>query len=1480
MGALMVGLLVLALLPGVAGGADWHFDGSTGIPPSINYTNEYIGYSGTGSVTQTGGTNQVTNDLYLGNNTGSSGVYTLSGGSSYASVGGSEYIGYSGTGDFTQSGGTHYVANNLYIGRNNGSSGAYTQSGGTTSVDKYLVVGRFAGSRGVYDLSGGSLSVGAGGTGYYEYIGYSGTGDFTQSGGTHQVANDLYLGLNTGGSGAYNLSGGSSLLKAQSEYIGYSGTGAYTQSGGTHQIANQLYIGTFVGSSGDYDLSGGSLSADYENIGSRGCTGAFTQSGGTHQVSNELKLSYASYYFTPSSGAYELTGGSLSVGTYETIGVGVYETKNISCPAAFTQSGGTHQVGNDLRLGWDLGGQGSYDLSGSGSLSVGQDEYIGNSGIGAFTQSSGDHQVHKDLYMGWYYGSSGAYTQSSGSLSVGRLEFIGYFGTGAYTQTGGIHQVTNQLILGVVDGGSGTYNLSGGGLAVDWDEYIGYTDGGIGAFTQSGGTNSVAFLTLASASGSSGTYNLTGGSLAVGQDEYIGNSGTGAFTQSRGTHAVGGTLALGAGAPSEGVSGTYTLTGGSLYADTINLQYNSLFAQTGGTLQYDTFNLLGGTVQGRLENRGTFKYIWGLFSGRLLNFGQLDLFNESSFFTAGNGLAQYSATPVTLGSGQSLTLNGQGLEVGRGASFNQTGGILSVDQGSIGSDGIGAFNQSGGTHRVNQSLFLGDHIGSSGAYTLSDNGSLWAGQIEYIGYQGTGAFTQSGGTNSVGTNLYLGRLAGGSGAYTLSGDGSLYVGANGADYNEYIGYSGNGAFTQSGGTNLANNDLYLGYNSNISGAYTLRGGSLNVVHEFVGYSGSGAFTQSGGTNRVNQELYLGRNTGGNGAYNLSDSGSLSVGYHEIVGNSGTGSFTQSGGTHQVGMELHLGEYAGSSGSYTLSAGSLSVGYSSTTFNNECIGNFGTGVFTQTGGSHQIANNLYIGRNANSRGAYDLSGGSLSANYEYVGDSGVGAFTQSGGSHRVANQLYLGRGAGSSGSYNLSDNGSLWVGYQEYIGYGGSSTSQKGGTGAFNQSGGTHRVNAELRLGENAGSRGAYTLSNSGSLSVRYHEFVGDNGTGTFTQSGGTHQVGMELHLGEYAGSSGSYTLSAGSLSAGYSSTLYNNECIGNSGTGVFTQTGGSHQIANNLYIGRNATSRGAYDLSGGSLSANYEYVGNSGVGAFTQSGGTHIVTNTLTVANASGSSGSYNLTGGSLSADTIDIKSGGAFNVTGETEKLVTSVTGSVTNAGAVRTTNADVTWKGTFTLTEGGEYHSDPSTQTFDDLVVEARGCIMADPADTYIIRNNFQNQSARNTEWHTEQAVLNFVTAADNVDNVHDLYINGRDFGSNPASTAGNFAWGTLNIDGQTVHLYDGNLDTPGGALYVGLLYGLAINETNLVINNIFGQDAYVLNIYYDPLKNPDLHQDTYTFAEGKGSLMPTPLPASLLLLGSGLLGLALLRRRRPSG
>ncbi len=337
---------------------------------TITHNYEYIGFNDLGPDTalfnQTGGTNTVNNNLYLGFYSGADGRYNLSNGvlSSYL-----EYIGWIGTGLFDQSGGTN-TAN-------------------------YLTLGYYSGADGTYNLSNtGSLTTTT------EFIGLEGKGIFTQTGGTNTVNNNLHLGYYSIGDGTYNL--GSGDLSSTSEYIGRSGTGLFNQSGGTN-TSTILYLGSGLTGDGTYNLSNtGSLSTTSAYIGLEG-TGIFTQTGGTNTVNNNLTLGHKS----TADGTYNLSSGVLSSSKEE---IGLEGT------GIFNQTGGTNTVTSNLFLGYYAGSDGTYNLS-SGDLSA-TSEYIGRSSTGIFTQSGGTNTVTDTMTIAQYASATGEYNLQGGTLNV------------------------------------------------------------------------------------------------------------------------------------------------------------------------------------------------------------------------------------------------------------------------------------------------------------------------------------------------------------------------------------------------------------------------------------------------------------------------------------------------------------------------------------------------------------------------------------------------------------------------------------------------------------------------------------------------------------------------------------------------------------------------------------------------------------------------------------------------------------------------------------------------------------------------------------------------------------------------------------------------------------------------------------------------------------------------------------------------------
>lgn len=139
---------------------------------------------------------------------------------------------------------------------------AYIVNGGTAIVTATTpTCGSLAlggSGAGTVQMSGGKLVVNDA-----EYVGNSGIGGFTQSGGTDSIflgnTGRLHLSYNTGAAGGYNLSG-NGLLSSYYEYLGYSGTATLTQSGGTNSVAGTfatIYLAYAPGSRGTYNLSAG-----------------------------------------------------------------------------------------------------------------------------------------------------------------------------------------------------------------------------------------------------------------------------------------------------------------------------------------------------------------------------------------------------------------------------------------------------------------------------------------------------------------------------------------------------------------------------------------------------------------------------------------------------------------------------------------------------------------------------------------------------------------------------------------------------------------------------------------------------------------------------------------------------------------------------------------------------------------------------------------------------------------------------------------------------------------------------------------------------------------------------------------------------------------------------------------------------------------------------------------------------------------------
>jgi autotransporter-associated beta strand protein len=431
--------------------------------------------------------------------------------------------------------------------------------------------------------------------------------------------------------------------------------------------------------------------------------GEFTGGGTVEMTSGTLTI------FLSGAAGITLGEDAGSSGTYNLSGSGQIQSANeiVGCSGSgtFTQSGGTNSCGGincDFYLGYGTGSVGVYNLSGSGSLFV-PDENVGDVGTGTFTQTGGTNSISYLLDMGYNAGSVASFSLSGGLLKVHLGENIGGYGTTTFFQSGGTNQlIQSGLSLGVAAGGQATYNLSGSGLLSAPGESVAY-----GAFNQSGGTNTVSGQFQV---GQGGTYNLAGGLLNA-----VGISSSGVFNFSGGTlHAGSGlstgapiTLGTGSGATFDTRGNTVTFSGilsgpggltlnDSLGTGTLVLAASDTYSGgttvVAGTLKLGDGVANNGYVQGDILNNSAVTFAnpaTQTYSGVISGSGALAKAAGGSLLLTGNNT--YTG-PTTINQG-TLLVDGSLISpvtVNSGGMLGGSGSLSSVTVASGGSLSPGA----------------------------------------------------------------------------------------------------------------------------------------------------------------------------------------------------------------------------------------------------------------------------------------------------------------------------------------------------------------------------------------------------------------------------------------------------------------------------------------------------------------------------------------------------------------------------------------------------------------------------------------------------------------------------------------------------------------------------------------------------------------------------------------------------------------------
>lgn len=476
---------------------------------------------------------------------------------------------------------------------------------------------------------------------------------------------------------------------------------------------------------------------------------------------------------------------------------------------------------------------------------------------------------------------------------------------------------------------------------------------------------------------------------------------------------------------------------------------------------------------------------------------------------------------------------------------------------------------------------------------------------------------------------------------------------------------------------------------------TAGGTGMVANSEYIGTTTvENTYNQSAGGNTTSI-LHVGESSINNN-YNLSGAATLTVLSDETIGNSGTGVFTQNGGTNLVKSNLYVGESNGSSGTYVLSAGNLSITSVNITY--QAIGDAGQGTFTQTGGTFSSSAEIFIGGTATGNGRYSLSAtGVLSAGYDVtVGYGGTGVFNQSGGTASVGGILYVARNAGSVGTYNLSG-GNLTVA-NEQIG--------PGGTAVFTQNGGTHSVTGTLTLG--GGASGTYNLQSS-LLSAATVQL---NANGTFSQTGGT----LTYTTFNQGGGTVAHDL-LNQSTFNYSSGAFNGRLI-NQGTVNFNAdftagNGVENDTAFTIAAGRTITLNGAgldnegtITLGGGTLSGAGLLSNSAQITGYGTIGGSGGFNNYLLVTQNGGNL-TLNNSGVNNNLGTINLASG-----------LQLRLSVPLSNTGSLNLNGAAITGAGTVNNGAGGTVVGPGSVFSFNNS-----GGVLLVPAGTTNVPTAFSN-------------------------------------------------------------------------------------------------------------------------------------------------------------
>ncbi len=1055
---------------------------------------------------------------------------------------------------------------------------------------------------------------------------------------------DLYVGTNSGNSGAIGVFAGSKLFSAGNALLGYgsgsAGTITISGAGSSWTNSGDIYVGgSQMGAGGTGALtvtnsgalnvggtlklwSGGTLTLDKggsitaqsfdRSLGTFTFRdGTLTINGGTYtQASGALTINGTTATASPQ---FVLTGGAT------TTGIRALTIGRTNFAGSVSVLGGSTMTANGLvDVASSIGSSGSLVVSGTGSqfLSGTFTVNIGSSGTGTLLISAGGAATAGNVIVGNAgIGTATVTGLQSSLLASGGIDVGWSSSTGSLSVASGANVATKFLNLGSGQAAIGAVTISGAGSSVTVTSSLGVIVGQSGSgsivISDGGQLNSTGTAGLGINSGSTGTATVSGMGSNWSQSSsfYVGGSdtasgGIGSVTvNSSGSLNVGGTLKL-------WNQGTLTLgNGGAITAGSIDNSVGTVVFG-GGALTLSgaatsTLSAFSGTASLTLSQSATSLWLGsGTLAASINGLGSVTIGNASTL-TYGGSMSLAGSMTVDHGS----------LNLAPGATI--TSGVSYIAK-TTGSSASAVVSGSGVNWTTPGGLYIGGSdtaSGGIGSVTVNSSGSLNVGGTLKLWNQGTltlgngGAITAGSIDNSVGTVVF------GGGALTLSGAATSTLSAFSGTASLTLSQSatslwlGSGTLAASinglGSVTIGNaSTLTYGGSMSLAGSMTVDHGSLNLapgatitsgvsyIAKTTGSSASAVVSGSGVNWTTPGGLYIGGSdtaSGGTGSLTVNSSGSLNFGGTLKLWNQGT---------------LTLGNGGAiTAGSIDSSTGSF---------------NFNDGTLTVSGGVYMQSGTLTInGSTAASSPLLVLAAGATTSGIvnAVIGSTGTGSVSVVGGSvFTNSGTLTLGNAVGSVGTLTISGTNSTWTASSSNIIVGGS------GTGALSvlaggmlSDGGSQ---SNLTIGQYAGSSGTVTVSGTGSTMTIGNYINVSSGKLMITNGGSVVSGGSSIFSG---GGVIGESASVGAVVVDGANSIWTAQSIGvgYTGTGSLTVTGGGTVVDNfQLTLGEGSLGSLTISGSGSSLSA----------------------TSTFGVIHA--------LIGYSTSA-TVDVLNGGSFTTTG-----------------------------------------------------------------------------------------------------------------------------------------------------------------------------------------------------------------------------------------